>query len=74
MYPELPFPVDQYAFRRLTGVNCKTTRETLGRVLVEPVAKEDNVGSEIVVVKVAVRVFAWWLTYYDTSVETVYFL
>lgn len=40
----------------------------------EPVAEENDVSSQIVVVKVAVRVFARRLTYYDTSVEAVYFL
>ncbi|KZC12284.1 hypothetical protein WN55_03798 [Dufourea novaeangliae] len=73
-YPELSFSVDQDAFRCLTGVNSETTRETFGRSLVEPIAEQNNVSSQIVVVQVTVSVLARWLTYNDASIKTVYFL
>lgn len=73
-YPELAFSVYQHAFRRLASVNRQPAGETFSRVLMEPVADENDMGSEIVVVKIAVRIFARRLTYHYASVQTVHFL
>lgn len=40
----------------------------------EPVADENDMGSKIVVVKIAVRIFARRLTYHYASVQAVHFL
>lgn len=44
-YPKLTFPIDQHALRCLTGIDCKTTRETLGTTLMEPITDKHHVRS-----------------------------
>lgn len=73
-YPKLTFPVDQHAFRCLTGVDCKTTRKTLGGALVEPIAEKYHVRGQVVIVQIAVRILARRLSDHYAAVQTVHLL
>lgn len=71
---ELSLSVDENRFGVLARVDGQSSWVPLSGVLVQPIADEHDVGSKIVVVKVAVGVLRWWLSDHDAAIETIKFL
>lgn len=73
-HSELSFSIDQQRVRVLASVGSQTARESLHSILMHPIRQQHDVGGQIVVVQMGVRILGGRLTDDDATVDTVHLL
>ena len=71
VYFELSFSVDKDCIWHLTNVNSKSARISLSSVFVHPITDEYHVGRQIIIIEIAVWVFAGRLSNNYASIKTI---